>query len=306
MKKIFISTINYNSQPETLDCLDSLNQINQKDIDVEVVVLDNNSKNPLQVDISKFAQLSIHLLISSVNLGFAAGHNKNISYALGHGADYVLILNNDTTVDKNFLQEMLKAFTTHNKVGMVAPKIYFYPGDEYHKDRYSQSQLGQVIWYAGGKIDWKNVLSSHRGVDEVDQGQYEKVISTDFATGACVLISRQVLEKTGGFDEKYFLYLEDSDLSMRVKKLGYAIIYDPAAKIWHKNAKSTGGSGSELQDYFISRNRLLFGMKYASMRSKMALMRESWKLLRTGRKWQRTGIKDYFLRKFGKGSYPVK
>ena len=109
-----------------------------------------------------------------------------------------------------------------------------------------------------------------------------------------------------GFDNRYFLYFEDSDLSQRLKKAGYKILFYPKAILWHKNAGSTGGSGSSLQDYFTTRNRMIFGLKFAPLRSKIALIRESLRLLSSGRQWQKKGIRDFYLRRFGKGTFPLK
>lgn len=152
-------------------------------------------------------------------------------------------------------------------------------------------------------MDWNNVIGHHKGVDKVDEGQFDKKEETEFATGTCMLISRAVIEKTGMFDERYFLYYEDNDWCMRIKRAGYKIMYTPKSLVWHKNAASGGGSGSALQDYYITRNRLLFGLNYAPARTKVALIRESFRLLAKGRKWQQIGVRDYFMKKFGKGSY---
>ena len=154
-------------------------------------------------------------------------------------------------------------------------------------------------------MDWKNVIGAHRGVDEVDKGQFDTVETIDYASGCCMLIKRSVLEKVGLFDDRYFLYYEDADFSERVKRKGSEILFCPKAVLWHKNAESAGGSGSDLQDYYISRNRLLFGVKYAPIRSKIALIKEGWKIARSGRKWQRQGIIDFYSQKFGKGSYNI-
>ncbi|MEM4230386.1 MAG: glycosyltransferase, partial [Candidatus Pacearchaeota archaeon] len=176
---------------------------------------------------------------------------------------------------------------------------------EFHKKRYKKEDLGKVIWFAGGKMDWQNVIGLHIGVDEIDKGQFEKISEIDFASGACMLIKSDVFKKIGKFDERYFLYYEDSDFCQRAKKTQYKIIYNPKAILWHKNAGSTGGSGSELQDYYLTRNRLLFGMKYAPYKSKLALLKESISLLAKGRKWQKRGVKDFYFGNFGKGSFSI-
>ena len=154
-------------------------------------------------------------------------------------------------------------------------------------------------------MDWKNVIGFHRGVDEVDRGQYDQIEKTDFASGCCMLVKREIFEKVGFLDEKFFLYYEDSDFCERIRRRGYSIIYSPKAILWHKNAGSAGGSGSSLQDYYITRNRMLFGFRYARLRSKLALFKESIKLLAKGRYWQKRGILDFYLGRSGRGSFNV-
>src|SRR5206468_7417532 len=117
-----------------------------------------------------------------------------------------------------------------------------------------------------GKIDWNNVIGFHVGVDEVDTGQFDTPYDTETATGCCVLIKKSTLEKIGLLDEGYFMYYEDADYSMLLKRRGLKILYWPRAVLWHKNASAAGGSGSPLQEYYITRNRLLFGMRYAPLR----------------------------------------
>lgn len=302
MPKVFVTLVDYNSEKNTLSCLDSLDQLEIKDFELQIVVVDNASKNNFKAD-KKYQNFKLKIIRSEENLGFAGGQNMGIKYGLENGADYILVLNNDVILDKDLIVELLKAFQEKKDCGIVSPKIYFAKGHEFHKNRYSESELGKVIWYAGGKMDWKNVLASHRGVDEVDKGQYEKLEQTDFASGCCMMIKKEVLEKVGLFDEKYFLYYEDNDLSQRAKKAGFKVFYQPKAILWHLNAGSTGGSGSILHDYYITRNRLLFGFKFSPIRTRLALVRESLKLIFTGRTWQRRGALDFYLRRFRKGSF---
>ena len=218
-------------------------------------------------------------------------------------ADYVLVVNNDTIIDPLMIKNLLKVLDSDERIGVVTPKIYFAKGHEFHKDRYSKEELGKVFWYAGGYTDWANVTSIHRGVDEVDKGQYDKIEKTDFASGCCMFFKKEVFEKVGMFDDKFFLYFEDADLNERIKKKGFDIYFVPTAILVHVNAASSGGAGNPLQDYYIARNRMLFGLRYAPLRSKIALIRESLRILRKGREWQKKGIADFYKGKFGKGSY---
>ena len=119
-----------------------------------------------------------------------------------------------------------------------------------------------------------------------------------------MLVKKEVFEKIGYFDEKYFLYLEDMDFCVRAEKAGFKIFFQPRAVIWHKNAKSTGGSGSSLQDYFITRNRLLFAVKYAKLRTKIAVFRQIASQFQDTIK--RKALIDFLKFNFGRGSFHEK
>ena len=320
MQKVAFIILHYGSNRDTLECLESLSQVEvPKDTNVEIIVVDNGSRKKFIFDQPKNSlskkrhaeqvgdkfSTNIKIIRNKENLGFAQGNNVGIKSALKNGADYVLILNNDTIVHRSLIEELLSVIKSDEKVGVVVPKIYFAKGFEFHKNRYKREELGHVLWYGGGEIDWRNVIGHHKGVDKVDRGQFDNSSETSFASGCCMMVKSEVFEKLGFFDEKYFLYYEDADLSERVKKAGYKIVYAPKAIIWHKNAGSAGGSGSKLQDYYITRNRLLFGMRYAPLRAKLALIKEGIVLLTKGRIWQKRGILDFSTGRFGKGSYPI-
>lgn len=305
MKHIFISILNFNGEKNTFECLDSLRSLDAKNFKLTIIVVDNASEEKLNIENGFLGKIPLIVIKSDKNLGFSGGQNLGIKYALSNGADYVLILNNDTYVDKNFIEELLRVAEEDERIGILSPKIYFAPGFEFHKNRYSKKEQGKALWYAGGEMDWQNVIGHNRGVDEVDQRQFDKTEETDIATGCCMLVKREVFDRVGMFDDKYFLYYEDADLSMRARDKGFKIMYVPKSLIWHKNAGSAGGSGSILQDYYITRNRLIFGFRFASIRSKLALFRESLLILLKGRKWQRRGVIDFYLGRLGRGSYDV-
>lgn len=301
--KVFVVILNWNQPELTIDCVRSVYKNKLKGFKVEIVVVDNGSSFDNYAKLKEsLKEENVKIIETGVNLGFAGGNNVGFDYSLDHLADYILVLNNDTIVDSQLLTNLIKTAEEDKKVAIVSPKIYFAKGYEFHKEKYTKTQLGRVLWYAGGKMDWKNIYGNNRGVDEVDLGQYNKKKEIDFATGACFLVRASALKEIGVFNEKYFMYLEDADLSMRLQKKGWRIVYEPKAKLWHKVAQSSS-IGSDLNDYFISRNRLLFGFKYANFRAKFALFRESLKLFIFGRHWQAVGIRDFYLRKFGKGSW---
>lgn len=305
MKSVSVSILNFNGKKNTLECIESLKKIDSSKFNLNIIVVDNGSIEDFFLKGGKWGNTNLEIIRNEKNLGFSGGQNVGIKHALKNGADCVLILNNDTYVDKNFLDELLRVSQSYETSGILVPKIYFAPHFEFHKNKYTQEEQGRVFWYAGGKMDWDNVIGHHRGVDEVDKGQYEKIEETELATGCCMLIKKEVLEDIGLFDDKFYLYYEDADLSMRASRIGFKIFYVPSSIIWHKNAGSAGGSGSKLQDYYITRNRLLFGMRYAPIRARIALFKESLKILSTGRYWQRRGVLDFYLGKLGKGSYKI-
>ncbi|MDP2632917.1 MAG: glycosyltransferase family 2 protein [Candidatus Curtissbacteria bacterium] len=293
--KIAIVVLNFNGLEDTLECLDSLRRLEIGKNTLEIIVVDNASQDGSAEAMSKLRD--INLLATSNNLGFCGGNNLGIKRAMDRGADWILILNNDTTVDFHLIEAFLK---DAKDADIITPKIYFAAGFEFHKSRYKKSELGKVIWYAGANIDWKNIIGTHNGVDEVDRGQFSKKREIDLATGACMFVSRKVFENIGLFDEKYFLYMEDMDFCVRAKGAGFKILFEPKAILWHKNAASTGGSGSDLQDYYITRNRLLFAARYAKIRTKIAVVRQIIK--ESANPIKRKALLDFFTFKFGKGS----
>jgi len=305
MTKIAIIILNWKQPKLTIDTVNSVLKINQKNIDFHIYLLDNNSQDTSIDDFENSFSINkkISILNTGSNLGYT-GNNWGIRKAINSdNYDYILLLNNDVIVDKDFLYELIKKAKSIKIPALVGPKIYFAPHYEYHKDRYKDNEIGNVIWFAGGKIDWNNIYGSNIGVDEVDKGQYDNHdIPIDFLTGCCLLIDTKIINTIGMLDKRYFMYLEDMDYSQRVKLSGFKLLFASKSKIWHVNSGSSG-SGSKLHDYFISRNRLMFGFKYATFRTKFALFRESIKLLIIGRKYVKKGIIDYFTKNLGKGSW---
>lgn len=312
MTKIAIVTVNFNGKDDTLELLESLKSLQMADCSLQTIVVDNGSTDGSVPEISKkFPEVDI--LQNGDNEGFSGGFNRGMIYGYVWGADYILIINNDAQVkDENLLQSMISVFESDESIGVVSPKIYFAPGFEFHKDRYKAQDLGKVIWYAGGKFDMKNIHSSHRGLDEVDNGQFSGVEEVDFVTGGCMLIKRELLARvkkpesgSGFFDDSLFLYFEDADFNKRVKKARFKTFYDGRVVVYHKASQSTG-IGSEITDFFHTRNRLVIGFRYGTLRTKFALIRESFKFLLLGRKAQRWGVWDFFMGKRGASARYIK
>jgi GT2 family glycosyltransferase len=302
--RVAIIILNWKQPQLTIDTVSSFLKIKHPDFDYQIILIDNGSPDDsVKIFQKNFGtHPAVTLLRTTSNLGYVGGNNFGIKYGLDKKFDYFLIVNNDVLVDPDFLEILINEINK-NPRSLLAPKIYFAPGYEYHRHRYSKKDLGKVIWAIGGILDWQNIYGSNLGIDEVDIGQYDQnPPAPDFISGCCFLVNRQFFEDVGLFDEKYYLYLEDADLSRRALKLGYRLVVVPESKIWHVNSGSSS-AGSLLHDYFLTRNRLLFTLRYAGLRTKFAVFRESLRHLLIGRNWQKRGVIDFYLGRLNKGSW---
>lgn len=298
--KIGFITVSFHSIKDTLEVVRQLEK-NALPLAVTstVYVVDNDRSEELKEKLKKYSQAVY--VESPGNVGFASGNNLGFKKALEDEMDIIVLINNDTLVPEDLILKILASPISEPTTGVVGGLIYFAKGFEFEK-KYKKDELGKVIWYAGGEYDWDNVYAKHIGVNEVDMGQYDGQRETDFITGCLFITKAEVLKKVGLFDERYYLYFEDSDLGLRIKKAGYKLIFDSNINLWHKVAQSSG-IGSPLNDYFLTRNRLVFGMDYARTRTKIALFKEAVKKLFVGTKAQKLAIRDFYMRKLGGGSW---
>ena len=295
-KNVHIIVLNWNGRDDTLECLKSLQQINYDNY--KIVIVDNGSEDD---SVSEMKRLfpEIKIIENKKNLGFAGGNNVGMKYAVENEADYVLLINNDTTVDENFLSELVKTGESDKKIGAVGSKIYFH------------SEPNR-IWFAGGKVNWLKNKGTHLGLNEMDNGQYDEISEVDYLTGCCLLIKREVIERIGVLAKDYFLYYEDTDFSARVKNAGYKIMYVPKSKIYHKISRSTK-PGSPSYIYYHVRNGLVMAKRNGSFLNKIILyfycvflfLKQIIKIifLPQKRNWAYAvlrGEKDFLLGKMGK------
>lgn len=299
--KLALVTLHYKNLVDTLELLDSLSRATRPpDLTYHLFIVDNENDPELPKRLASFK--FPHTVISNPeNTGFAGGNNQGFQRALAESYEVIVAINNDVLVAHDFFKAILASPILDPTVGAVGGLIYFAKGYEFEKG-YAKKDLGKVVWYAGGRFDYLNILGSHAHVNEVDLDQFKKPFETDFITGCLLIVRVEVLRRVGLFDEKYFLYLEDVDLNHRIKKAGLKLIVDPRIRIWHKVAQSSG-IGSATNDYFISRNRLYFGFKWAPWRTRLALLRESLLRLFTGTKAQKIAFLDFLLGRMGKGSF---
>ena len=259
--KLAVILVNYNGKKYNSACIDSILQNNVQG-ELMILVVDNASSDgsvdELRQRYNEQANVAIEYIILNKNYGFAAANNRGIERAKELGADYVLLLNNDTEIAPNML-EQLKACADRHPGCMIVPKIY------YSDDR-------KRIWSAGGSVSPIIRKVSHDGLDQIDSGQFEEEKKIEFATGCCLFIPMSVLKRTGGLDERYFLYYEDTEYSFRLDGMGISIYYCPKAVLYHKVGGSSMGAQSPLCAYYISRNWLVCNRQYLGGRYPIFLL----------------------------------
>lgn len=242
---VYAVTLNWNRPADTLECLESLEA--QTYPNLRLMVVDNGSNDDSVARIQdRFPQSE--MVISRENRGFAGGANLAFHRALEAGADLIYLVNNDTLIEAEAVASLVAQ--VQPDVGIVAPLIYY--ADERER-----------IWSAGGVLrPW---ILEKRGDDrgKLDAGQWPGPVEKDFVTGCGMLLSRQTLEQVGLFDERFFMYYEDMDLCLRARQAGLRILLVPAAKMWHKVARSSGGSDSANERYWMARSSVLFFRKHA-------------------------------------------
>lgn len=236
---VSIIAVNYDHPEVTCEFIESLNKVTYPNI--EVIIVDNKSPNddPSMIK-QRFPNVTFYA--SHVNWGFAGGNNQGIMRARG---DYILLLNNDTIVDKGFLEPLVEKMLADPTIGAISPKIRFFYDPE-------------IIQYAGFlPINKYTVRNAAIGFREKDHGQYDHDRETAYAHGAAMMVPMEVIRKIGLMSYIFFLYYEEADWSFRIKRAGYNIWYVHNSLVFHKESISTGKL-SALKIYYLTRNRLVF------------------------------------------------
>ncbi len=297
---VAVIIIHYRSLPNVRTCLQSLRR-SKGDLNISPIVVDNAAAESAEVLLTEFADW-LTVIRTEQNLGFTGGNNAGIQFARNNlDPDTIVLLNDDATVEPTAIATLHHTLHARPLCGAVVPKIYFTAGREFQSG-YQTAEKGQVFWYGGGAIDWPEMYTFHRAVDEIDRGQYDELEPTPFVTGCCVALRPHLLAKLGGFDEKYFLYWEDVELSLRLQRAGYQTIYQPEAVVWHDNAGSSG-AGSTLHQYYQTRNRYRLGFTYAPWRTKLFLLKQLVQQYRSGNQAVRRAILDVIGDHYGKCAY---
>lgn len=279
LPKVAIIILNWNSWKNTIECLESLYQINYPNY--EIILIDNGSKDDSVKKIEEYADGKIKveskffhydfsnkpiklikptnsrlpypqfnkeliLIENKVNYGFAEGTNVGLQFAQKQRADYVLLLNNDIVVDRRFLSELIDAAEQTPQIGVAGPTIYYY--DRPSTVDFAGEDL--TLWRVKGR-EYCTKSTKPREVDKIE--------------GSCMLIRRSLLDKIGLLYPKFWVYWEETDLCFRTKKAGFKVVYLPKSEVWHKVAASSGGENNSLRQYYLNRNRFLFAKRNLSL-----------------------------------------
>ena len=251
---VYVVILNWNNASDTLECLQSLEDTDYRPY--IPVVVDNGSTDG-SVERIQTAFPGIHQIELDSNLGYAAGNNFGLEYALEEGADYILVLNNDTLVDKGMLRELVAFAETNEEIGMIGPKMYCYQPED-------------TIFALGSFVDWSKGETTNRGMflPSSEIGYPLEAETVDYIPGCCVLVSRKMLEKVGLLDPIYYLNYEDVDWGIRAQREGFEVWFTPDAVLWHK-VSATMGQASPMNTYYMTRNALLFFWKNSPRQFKL-------------------------------------
>ena len=237
--RLAVILVNYDNEEYTIPCLETLAE--QTLDDVLTVVVDNGSDPASLAAVTERFDFPVYLR-NEENLGFTGGNNRGIEYALDEGADWVLLLNNDTEVDPTFLSEFLAAADElPEDAGIVGPTIHTYETDE--------------VWSAGGTLNrWTGATGS---LDPAEQPDHP--LSVPVVAGAALLVRDEVFRDIGLLDDDFFIYYEETEFCARARAAGWDVVYVPVEGVYHK--ETTTHTFSRFGEYYLVRNRLLFQQK---------------------------------------------
>ncbi len=243
--KVNIVILNYNGKNFLKKCLASVFRIDYPNF--ETVVVDNNSKDgSFEEAKSNFSRVTF--IKNEENIGFSAGNNIGIKYSLEKMAEYVLLLNNDTEVDRDFLNYLVDEAEKNKQAGIFSPFVY--------------RNKTREVWFSGGHIDWLRMKTVHN-TNVINK---EKSFETGFISGCAMMIRADVFRKIGLLDEEFFLYWEDADFSTRARKEDFSLLMIPQSKVWHFEQSEDNKPG---KIYWLVLSGLIFFYKNSSFWMKL-------------------------------------
>jgi GT2 family glycosyltransferase len=240
-----VIVLNYNGEKLLPACLDSL--ACQTGEPIDTVVVDNASTDG-SAELVAQRYPSVRFLGLDKNRGFTGANNAALRDALLRGSEYALLLNNDTFAAPDFISNMLAVIRSDPNAAVVCPKIYF-------------AHQPDSLWYAGGDFSLWTGVSKHRGWRQIDKNQYDQRVDITQATGCAMLVRASAMREVGLLDDRFFIYAEDLDWSVRFKKRGYRLLFAPKAHLWHLDGATNVkvlGKGSEERRQFLSTRNMIF------------------------------------------------
>ena len=245
MDKIGLVTITYNSADVLQPFLDCVWQ--QTHNNLVLYIIDNDSEDDTHLILEKENDSRLQIINNSTNFGVAKANNQGIKRAIADDCDQVLIINNDVEFETTLIEKLLQV-QTEKSCSLVTPRMMYFDNPNH-------------IWYAGSWfIKKKGYLPLHRGMKELNHGQYDEIVEVEYAPTCCLLAKKEVFQHIGLMDEKYFVYFDDTDFSYRVwKDKRYKMFYSPDVKFYHKVGSLTKSFNKEEEkifrgDFFIQQN----------------------------------------------------
>lgn len=245
--KVAAVVVNWNGGDETVRCLESLRASREP---VDVVVVDNGSTDgSLERIRATFPEARV--VEMRENRGFCDGNNAGAEEALRHGADAVLVLNNDAWVDPAFLAPLVEELRADPKVGAAGPKILL-------------AQDPSRLWSLGGRVRFGANVSALLGAGTRDARAPAAPFDCDYLPGCALLVRGELYRKLKGFDPEYFAYMEDVDFGMRMREAGFRLRAVPASRVFHRPSSSSGGGYSRARKYANAVNSVRFLRRHGS------------------------------------------
>ncbi len=245
---VYLLILTWNAKKVLLECLESVFKLDYPNL--KIVVMDNGGTDGTPAAVRELYGERVTLIENGENLHFARGNNPGIEFALRERADYLMLLNDDVIVDPKMVTTLVESIERDSRIGVIGPKVYYeHPPDQ--------------IWFAGGLVHLYKGTSEHIGIREKDAGQYDLSRDVDYITGCALMIRREVVEQIGPLDPAFLIYWEDTDWCMKTRRAGYRVVYEPAAKMWHKISASRGGQLSKYKIRNKLRSAWIFHKRYA-------------------------------------------
>lgn len=238
MSRTVALIIQYGSYEDLHHCLDGL--MNSTASSVDVCIVDNNPPGVQDTDFYTTHFPTVRALFPKENLGFSGGCNVGLHACMKEEYDFFIIINNDAQLDVADISRLEHIFDTEDRIGIVGPIVRNELNDEH---------------YLGLRIDWTRGKTLYNHI-EAPIAQ-DAIVDVDLVSGCGMMLSRRTLEAIQKFDERYFLYWEDTEINMRVRDAGYRTVIAGSVCMDHRPSQSTG-QGSRLMEYYMTRNALLF------------------------------------------------